>query len=149
MKTQPIFAIHFTRQPRVDELPGLVSLAIGASPEAALSQKIGSLTDVALRGRLAHFDMHSANEVAAIRKALVEDSGKTTVYESWPALSSCLRFWEEFVGSKVRSVEWICERCAAMNSENVGSSVGETYSRACKCGRVKRITTSSSPAPMR
>jgi hypothetical protein len=149
VKTQPVFAIHFTRQPRVDDLPGLVSLAIGASPEAAPSRKMGALTDVALRGRLAHFDVHSANEVAAIRKALVADSGQTTVYEGWPGLSSCLRFWQEFVGSKIRAVEWICERCAAVNRENVGSSVGETYSRACKCGRVKRITTSSSPAPMR
>jgi hypothetical protein len=148
VKTQPIFAIHFTRQPRVDELPGLVSLAIGRSPEAAPSRKIGALTDVALRGRLAHFDVHSANEVAAIRKALVADSGETTVYESWPALSSCLHFWQDFVGSRVRAVEWTCGRCAAVNRENVGSNVGETYSRACKCGRVTRITTSSSPAPV-
>ena len=32
MKTQQVFTIHFLRQPRVDELPGLVSLAIGTAP---------------------------------------------------------------------------------------------------------------------
>ena len=149
MKTQQIFAIRFVRQPRVDELPGLVTLSIGGDREAASSRKVGALTDVALRGRLAHFDLHSANEVAAIRKALIADSGQTTIYESWPGLSSCLHFWQDFAGSRVRAVEWICERCAAANREDVGSSVGETFSRACRCGRVKRITTSSSPAPMR
>jgi hypothetical protein len=149
MKTQPVFAIHFTRQARVDDLPGLVSLSIGGSLDAAPSRKIGALTDVALRGRLAHFDAHSANEVSAIRKALVADTGRTTTYESWPGLSSCVRFWQDFMGSSIRVVEWTCERCAAVNREDVGSNVGETYSRVCKCGRVKRITTASAPAPMR
>ena len=149
MKTQQIFAIRFMRQPRVDDLPGLVSLAIDASPGTAPPRKIGALTDVALRGRLAHYDLHSANEVAAIRKALLMDSGQMTVHEGWPGFASCLRFWQDFIGSRIRSVEWTCERCSAVNKENVGSSVGETYSRACKCGRVKRITTTSSLAPMR
>jgi hypothetical protein len=148
MKTQQIFEIRFARQPRVDESPGLVALAIG-TPEATPSRKIGILTDAALRGRLAHFDVHSANEVAAIRKALTPDSGQMTVHEGWPALASCLGFWEGFAGSRIRAVEWTCERCSAVNRENIGSSVGETYSRACKCGRVKRITTASSLAPMR
>ena len=149
MKTQQIFAIRFVRQPRVDDSPGLVALAIATGPEESPSRKIGALTDVALRGRLAHFDLHSANEVAAIRKALFADCGQTTVHEGWPGLSSCLEFWQGFAGSKIRTVEWSCERCSAVNRENIGSSVGETFSRACKCGRVKRITTTSSLAPMR
>lgn len=149
MRTQQIFAIRFVRQPRVDELPGLVSLAIEDSPGTAPPRKIGVLTDVALRGRLAHFDLHSANEVAAIRKALLMDSGQTTVHEGWPGLASCLRFWQDFVGSRIRPVEWTCERCSSVNRENVGASVGETYSRACKCGRVRRITTTSSLPAMR
>ena len=149
MKTQQVFTIHFLRQPRVDELPGLVSLAIGTAPGTAPPREIGALTDVALRGRLAHFDIHSANEVAAIRKALGTDSGQTAVHEGWPGLASCLRFWQDFMGSRIRTVEWTCERCSAVNREHVGSSVGETYSRACRCGRVKRITTASSLAPMR
>jgi hypothetical protein len=149
MKPQPIFAIRFVRQPRVDDSPGLVAFSIGAAPEASPSRTIGALTDVALRGRLAHFDVHSANEVAAIRKALVADSGQMTVHEGWPGLSSCLEFWEGFAGSRIRIVEWSCERCSAVNRENIGSSVGETYSRACKCGRVKRITTASSLPQMR
>jgi hypothetical protein len=141
MKTQQIFAIRFSRQPRVDEWPGLVTLAIDESSGALPPKKIGALTDVALRGRLAHFDLHSANEVAAIRKALGAECGHFTVHEGWPGLASCLRFWHDFVGSKIREVEWTCERCSAVNREYVGSSEGETYSRACRCGRVKRITT--------
>jgi hypothetical protein len=142
MKTQQIFAILFSRQPRVDESPGLVSLAIHEAA-GAVPRKIGALTDVALRGRLAHFDIHSANEVAAIRRALGADCGQVTVHEGWSGLTSCLHFWQDFVGSQIRSVEWTCERCSVVNREDVGSSVGETYSRACRCGRVKRITTTS------
>jgi hypothetical protein len=149
MKTQPIFAIQLVRQPRVDDSPGLVALAIGASTDATSPRKIGAVTDVALRGRLAHFDLHSANEVAAIRKALTADCGRMTVHEGWAGLSSCLDFWQDFAGSRIRTVEWSCERCSAVNRENIGSSVDETYSLACKCGRVQRITTSKALAPMR
>ena len=149
MKTQEIFSIRFVRQPRVDESPGLVALTIGTSTDPTSARRIGAVTDVALRGRLAHFDLHSANEVAAIRKALVADRGQMTVQEGWPGLSSCLGFWQGFAGSRIRTVEWSCERCSAVNRENIGTSVGETYSRACKCGTVKRITTPSSLPQMR
>ena len=141
MKTQQVFAIEFRRLPRVDESPGLVVLASDASNGAGPARKIGALTDVALRSRLAHFDVHSANEVAAIRKALNPDNGQVTIHEGWSGLSSCLQFWHDFVGSRIRPIEWTCERCATSNRENVGASVGETYSRACKCGKVKRITS--------
>jgi hypothetical protein len=148
MKTQQIFAIEFSRLPKVDDSPGLVLLAIRAE-NGAVPRKIGAVTDVALRGRLAHYDLHGANEVAAIRKALKADDGRFTVHEGWPALASCLHFWHDFVGSQIRPVEWACDRCAALNRENVGSSVGETYSRACKCGTIKRITTAAHLPPMR
>jgi hypothetical protein len=140
MKTQQIFAIKFRRLPKVDDLPGLVVLAID-KPDGTGPRRLGTLTDVALRSRLAHYDLHPANEVAAIRKALQADHGHVTVHEGWPGLGSCLQFWLDFVGSRIRPIEWTCERCATANREDVGASVGETYSRACKCGKVKRITT--------
>lgn len=149
MKTQQVFALKFSRLPKVDDSPGLVLLAIDASDGVGPPRKIGALTDVALRGRIAHYDLHSANEVAAIRQALRPDDGHVTVHEGWSGLGSCLHFWHDFVGSQIRPVEWTCERCAALNRENVGASVGETFSRACKCGKIKRITTAAHLPPMR
>ena len=72
-----------------------------------------------------------------------------TVQENWSGLGSCLQFWHDFVGSQIRPVEWTCEKCAAVNREDVGASVGETFSRACRCGKVKRITTVAYLPPMR
>jgi hypothetical protein len=143
MKTQQIFALKFCRLPKVDETPGLILLTIDASNGIERPRKIGVLTDVALRGRLGHYDVHSANELAAIRKALQPDRGQITVQEGWSGLGSCLKFWHGFIGSQIRPVEWICERCAAVNREDVGANVGETYSCACKCGKIERITTAS------
>ena len=147
MKAKQIFAINFNRLPRVDESPGLVSLTIDASDGAKPPRKIGAVTDAALRGRLAHFDLHSANEVAAIRQALRPDDGQVTVHEGWSGLGSCLQFWHDFVGSQIRTVEWTCEKCATVNRLDVGASVGETYSRACRCGKIQRITTTSHLPP--
>jgi hypothetical protein len=149
MKAQQQFAIEFSRQPNVDDAPGLVQLAIRESSGTVAPRKIGAVTDVALRGRLAHYDLHGANEVAAIRKALKAENGRITVHEGWPALASCLHFWHDFVGSQIRAVEWACEGCSAPNRENVGSSVGETYARVCKCGKIKRITTAAHLPPMK
>jgi hypothetical protein len=147
MKMQD-FAIQFRRLPRVDESPGLVLLAIHASTGLKPPRRIGVLTDVALRGRLAHFDLHSANELAAIRQALRPDNGQVTVHEGWSGAGSCLQYWHDFVGSEVRPIEWTCERCSAVNRIDVGASVGETFSRACKCGKVQRITTAAHLPPM-
>jgi hypothetical protein len=141
LKTRPLFAIQFRRLPRVDGTPGLVSLTVDESNGVAKTRRLGALTDVALRGRLGHFNLHSANEIAAIRRALGEEEGQITVHEGWGGLASCLRFWHDFIGSQIRRVEWTCERCGSENAEQVGSSVGETFSRACKCGAVKQITT--------
>jgi hypothetical protein len=149
MKAGQVFAIRFRRLPRVGGRPGLVALAINDSGGAKPPRKLGALTDAALRGRLAHWNLHSANEVAAIRQALRPDDGQITVHEGWAGLGNCLQFWHDFTGSHIRPVEWTCERCSAANRENVGSSVGETYSRACKCGKIKRITTTSYLPPMR
>jgi hypothetical protein len=101
---------------------------------------MGTLTDAALRGRLAYFDAHSANEIAAVRKALSIDSGQATVYESWPALEGCLRFWYGFIGSVIRPIESTCDSCGKQNRESVGGSVGESFLRRCGCGHVSRIT---------
>ena len=87
MKKQEVISIKFSRLPKVDETPGLVTLAI-ASDGPAPPRRLGALTDVALRGRLAHYDLHGANEVAAIRAALRTDNGQITVRESWSGLNS-------------------------------------------------------------
>ena len=86
---------------------------------------------------------------SAARAALRTDNGQITVRESWSGLNSCLHFWHDFVGSQIRPVEWTCEKCAAVNRENVGASVGETFSRACKCGKIKKITTAAHLPPMK
>ncbi len=140
MKTQQIFSIVFSRLPKVDDLPGLVSLTIDSTNGAQPGRTLGSLSDVALRGRLAHWDLHSAIEVAGIRRALGPDHGRATVHEGWPDLGSCIRFWHDFAGSTIRPVEWTCGRCSAVHKEELGASVGETLSRRCKCGTIKRLT---------
>jgi hypothetical protein len=148
-KAGQVFGLGLRRLPRVDESDGLVMLTIDSPNGTSPPRKVGALTDAALRGRLAHFDLHSANEVAAIRHALREDNGQVTVFEAWSGLGSCLQFWHDYVGSQVRTVEWTCDSCSAINRLAVGASVGETYSRACRCGRVKQITTTSHIPPMR
>ncbi|HEY2797421.1 MAG TPA: hypothetical protein VGK26_05990 [Thermoanaerobaculia bacterium] len=143
MKAHQIFAIRFNRLPKVDNAPGLILLAIDTSNGASPPRRIGVLTDAALRSRLAHYDLHSANEVAAIRKALAQDRGQATTYEGWSGAGSCVQFWHDFVGSQIRPMDWTCEHCSALNQQNVGASVGEAFARACKCGKVKHITVTS------
>lgn len=122
----------------------MILLRVTASGRAT-STRVGSLTDAALRGRLAHFDAHSANELAAVRRALAMESGQTTVYEQWAGLAACLRFWHGFVGSQVQPLEWSCERCGTANREEVGASVGESLVRACRCGERIAITVKGRP----
>ena len=142
---QPV-AIVLSRLPGVDHSPGLIvfSIETGAARPAG---RQGMLTDAALRSRLAYFDAHSANEIAAIRKALSADNGRTTVYEDWPELGSCVRFWYGFAGSKIRPIEFACESCGKQDRDSVGGSVGESFLRVCECGRVSRITVSN-PLPV-
>lgn len=152
MKTQQIFSIRCSRLPSVDANPGLLLLVIDGADAMGRRRQIGAVTDAALRGRLAHFDLHSANEVAAIRQALKRDDGEVVIREGWSDLGSLLHYWHDFVGSRIRTIDWNCESCAAPHRENVGASVGETFSRACRCGQVARITVRSdlpsmAPAP--
>lgn len=140
MKGPQTFAIVLSRLPAVDQGPGLIRFLIDTSTATRTSANRGTLTDAALRGRLAYFDAHSANEIAAVRRALAIESGQATVYESWPALEGCLRFWYGFVGSQIRPIEWGCEACRVSNRDSVGGTVGESFTRRCSCGHVSRVT---------
>jgi len=128
------------RQPALDKAPGLISFQVDGSGGTRAPSKSGTLTDAALRGRLAYFDAHSANEIAAVRQALSIESGQATVYERWPALEGCLRFWYGFIGSVIRPIESTCDSCGMLNRDSVGGSVGESFLRRCGCGHVSRIT---------
>ncbi|MGH9316841.1 MAG: hypothetical protein ACRD1P_07025 [Thermoanaerobaculia bacterium] len=148
MNNEQTFAILLSRLPKVDDAPGLILLMVDASRGTKTPRRIGTLTDAAVRGRLAHFDVHSANEVAAIRQELKKDRGQATVYESWPSLNTCLQFWYGFVGSQIRPIEWLCESCGIPNRENVGGSVGESFLYVCKCGQTARITIAKQIPPL-
>lgn len=140
MNAPQTVAILLSRLPKTENAPGLILLRVDASRGSAPPTTIGALTDAALRGRLAHFDLHSANEVAAIRHALSSDSGEATVYEIWPAVQSCLQFWHSFTGSRIRPMTWTCEACGKTGRESIGGSVGETFARLCACGQATRVT---------
>jgi hypothetical protein len=146
MKKNKTFGIVLTRLPKVRETPGLIQITV-SSPDAAAPRRLGNLTDAALRSRLAHFDAHSANELAALRQCLREDRGQATISESWASIASCVHFWHGFTGSQIRPIEWTCEKCGAPHREDVGASVGESFLRACKCGQAKRITVTSRLVP--
>jgi hypothetical protein len=133
-------AIVLSRLPAVDHGPGLISFLVDTSTATRASAARGTLTDAALRGRLACFDAHSANEIAAVRRALSIESGQATIYERWPGLEGCLRFWYGFVGSQIRPIEWDCEACLAPNRASIGGTVGESFPRRCSCGHVSRVT---------
>ena len=142
------FTIVLSRQPAFEKVPGLISFQVDGSAGTRAPTRSGNLTDAALRGRLAYFDAHSANEIAAVRQALSVESGQATVYESWPALEGCLRFWYGFIGSVIRPIESTCDSCGKENRESVGGSVGESFLRRCGCGHVSRITVPNhQPAP--
>jgi hypothetical protein len=137
---QQTFAIELSRLPGVDNIPGLISFLVDVAGASSAPAKPGTLTDAALRGRLAHFDAHSANEVAAVRKALSAENGHVTVYESWSGVNGCLQFWHGFIGSQIRPIAWACEACGAANRDSIGGSVGESFLRRCGCGQSTRIT---------
>ena len=134
------FAILLSRLPAVDNVPGLITFLVDGVEASSAAAKAGTLTDAALRGRLAHFDAHSANEVAAVRKALSLANGRITVYESWSGVKGCLQFWHGFIGSQIRPIAWACEACGAANRDSIGGSVGESFLRRCGCGQATRIT---------
>ena len=47
MKKQEVFSIKFIRLPKVDDTPGLVTLAIDGSDGVGPARRLGALTDVA------------------------------------------------------------------------------------------------------
>lgn len=145
---QQTFAIVLCRLPAVDNRPGLISFLISGEEASQPLGRPGTITDAALRGRLAYFDVHSANEIAAVRRALAIENGSTTVYENWPALDGCLRFWFGFVGSQIRPIASACEACGTLNQGSVGGSVGESFLRLCGCGQVSRITVPNRLPPV-
>jgi len=147
MKKTQTFGIVLTRLPKVRETPGLIQITVTPPDAAAPPRRLGNLTDAALRSRLAHFDVHSANEVAALRQQLRQDRGQATLSESWASIASCLHFWHGFAGSQIRPIEWICEKCGAPHREDVGASVGESFLRNCRCGEPTRITVTSRLVP--
>jgi hypothetical protein len=134
------FVILLSRLPKVDEGPGLIFLTVDAQKGTEPPRRMGALTDAALRGRLSDLNLHSANEVAAIRQALSKDKGQATIYESWSGFGKCLQFWCGFVGSQIRPISWTCEKCGLNHLRNVGGKEGESFSRRCKCGQVKSVT---------
>jgi hypothetical protein len=135
-------AILLSRLPEVEGAPrlGLIRLSVDTSEGAAPPARVGALTDAALRGRLAHFDQHSANEIAAVRQALGKDGGCVTVHETWSGLRSCLQFWSGFIGSRIQTFAWLCEQCGSSAEAKVGGTVGEQFGLRCKCGQVQQIT---------
>jgi hypothetical protein len=140
MDSPQTFALLFSRLPKVNRTEGLIALTVEPTGGSEAPRKIGVLTDAALRGRLAHVNLHSTNEIALIRQALSKDCGEVTVYESWSRLDGCLQFWIRFVGSQIRPLAWTCESCGTTARESIGGSVGETFLLRCKCGQVSRIT---------
>jgi hypothetical protein len=139
--SQQTFAIALSRLPAVDNAPGLISFLVDITGSGAgAAARPGTLTDAALRGRLAHFNVHSANEVAAVRKALSAEDGHVTVFESWSGAGVCLQFWHGFIGSQIRPIAWTCEACGTANRDSIGGSVGESFFRRCGCGQATRIT---------
>lgn len=140
MTTQQSFTIHLRRLDAVGGSPGLIQMSVRTSEEDGSAAAMGALTDVALRARLAHFDLHPANEIALLRKSLAQSQGQITLRESWPELASCLRFWNGFVGSQIRRMAWTCEKCGRTAGENIGGNVGEIFLSRCPCGQVLRVT---------
>jgi hypothetical protein len=135
----PTFAILLKRLPPVDDAPGLIALRVDGSRGLRPTTRLGNLTDAALRGRLAHHDAHSANEIAALRKALATEKGEFTLRESWAKREACLRFWFGFIGSKIHTVECVCEKCGAALRDRVGGTSGESFRLRCACGQVAHI----------
>lgn len=136
------FVIGLSRLPKVEDVPGpaLILLTVEMARGTRRPTRIGALTDSALRGRLAHFDQHSANEIAAVRHALAKDEGRITVHETWSGARDCIQFWQGFTGSRIRAFAWLCVKCGNNAEEKVGGTVGEQFALLCKCGQVQQIT---------
>jgi hypothetical protein len=135
----PTFTILLKRLSPVDDAPGLIALRVDGSSGLQPTTRLGNLTDAALRGRLAHHDAHSANEIAALRKALAAEKGEFTLHESWAKREACLRFWFGFIGSKIHTIECVCEKCGAALRDRIGATAGEAFRLRCACGQVAQV----------
>jgi len=140
MTAPQTFTICLRRLDAVGGTPGLIQLSVHPSETTESAETMGALTDVAHRGRLAHFDRHPANEIVLLRKALAKDRGQATLHENWPELASCVRFWNGFVGSQIRRMAWTCEKCGKTAGDLIGGNVGEVFLSRCPCGQVLRVT---------
>ena len=141
-------AILLSRLPQIDNAPGLILLRVDASEGVNSPTTVGSLTDAALRGRLGHFNLHSANQLAAVRHALAVECGEAKLYENWSAVESCLQFWYGFPGSRIRIVAWTCADCGEARRESVGGTVGEPVALLCACGRTAHVTIPKTIGPV-
>lgn len=133
------FDIALQRLPSPAPWPGLIDLAVRRAGESGRAARLGSLTDAALRARLAHFDAHSANEIAALRKALQPEGGEFALTESWKDRDEFLRHWYGFLGSTVHSIEWKCDACGDAGIARLGRAAGETVHVRCARGHAVAI----------
>lgn len=130
------FEIGLRRLPGIAPLAGMVSLTVRAAGDTSRATLLGKLTDAALRARLAHFDAHSANEIAALRRAMAAAGGEFLVTETWKDRDACLRHWYAFTGSKLQPVDWKCETCGEAGVERLGRAAGEVVHVKCAHGHV-------------
>jgi len=130
------FEIGLRRLQEIAPQPGMVSLTVRVAGATSGVAPLGKLTDAALRARLAHFDAHSANEIAALRRAMAAAGGESSVTETWKDREACLRHWDAFTGSKLNPVEWKCEACGDAGIERLGRAPGELVNVKCAHGHV-------------
>lgn len=133
------FDIALLRLPSPAPWPGLIDLTVRRAGENGRPARLGSLTDAALRARLAHFDAHSANEIAALRKALQPEGGEFALTESWKDRDEFLRHWYGFLGSMVHSTDWKCEACGDAGVERLARASGEVVHVRCARGHAVAI----------
>jgi hypothetical protein len=133
------FEINLRRLPGVEPLAGMVFLTFRAAGDTGRATVLGKLTDAALRARLAHFDAHSANEIAALRRAVATAGGEFSVRETWKDRDACLRHWYGFTGSRFQALEWKCEKCGDEGVERLGRTAGELVYVKCARGHAIAI----------
>jgi len=137
------FEIGLRRLQDMTPLTGMISLTVREAGETGRATLLGKLTDAALRTRLAHFDVHSANEIAALRRAMAAPGGESSVTETWKDREACLRHWAAFTGSKLNPVEWKCEACGEAGIERLGRAPGELVHIKCARGHVVAIAATT------
>jgi len=128
-----VFDLALRRLRPASASPGLISLTV-RRPTI-----LGTLTDAALRARLAHFDAHSANEIAALRRALDREGGEYAFTEEWRDREEFLKHWCGFLGSPVQPMDWTCEECGDTGAVRLGRAAGEAVQLRCARGHAVAI----------